>query len=69
MSDESISEAARERAIERRRAFHRYPEPSWCEFHTTSRLVEYIEAVGVDDLFVGQEAIRSADRLGVTRTF
>ena len=52
-----------------RRELHQTPEPSWCEFHTTSRLVEYIEAVGVDDLFVGREAIRSTDRLGVTRTF
>lgn len=48
-----------------RRGFHRYPEPSWCEFHTTSRLVEELEAIGVDELAVGSAALAAEERLAV----
>lgn len=61
----TITGTALERAIERRRTFHQYPEPSWCEFRTTSRLVDYVEEIGVDDLIVGREALQSEDRLGL----
>ena len=59
-TDESIR-----RAVERRRTLHRYPEPAWCEFYTTSQLVEYVESIGVDELVVGREALQSEKRLGV----
>jgi aminobenzoyl-glutamate utilization protein A len=51
--------------VELRRDFHRYPEPSWCEFRTTTRLVEEIERIGVDEIYVGPEAIDPDERLGV----
>ena len=35
-----------ERLVERRRTFHRYPEPAWREFYTTSLLVDELEAMG-----------------------
>jgi aminobenzoyl-glutamate utilization protein A len=48
-----------------RRAFHRHPEPGWCEFQTTARLVEELRAVGVDELAVGSDAYDPADRMAV----
>jgi aminobenzoyl-glutamate utilization protein A len=54
-----------EEPITRRRRFHQYPEPSWCEFYTTSGLVDAVEAIGVDALYVGREAMVGAERLGV----
>jgi aminobenzoyl-glutamate utilization protein A len=54
-----------ERHVERRRAFHRHPEPGWCEFRTTSRLVDELEAIGVDELHVGREALPADERMAV----
>ncbi|MEM4780603.1 MAG: amidohydrolase [Halalkalicoccus sp.] len=55
-----------ERLIERRRRFHRCPEPAWREFYTTSLLVEALDGIGgVDELAVGREAMRSAGRMAV----
>lgn len=65
MTRTNVPNAARERAIERRRTFHQYPEPSWCEFLTTSRLVDHVEEIGVDEVIVGRDALRSEDRLGL----
>jgi|AntDeeMinimDraft_4_1070355.scaffolds.fasta_scaffold04520_2 aminobenzoyl-glutamate utilization protein A len=48
-----------------RRQFHEYPEPSWCEFYTTSQLVDHVESLGVDECHVGREALDPAARLGV----
>jgi len=48
-----------------RRELHQYPEPGWREFETTGRLVEEIEAIGVDELAVGREAYDPADRMAV----
>jgi len=42
-----------------RRDLHRHPELSWCEFYTTDRLVAEIEALGVDELYVGPEILAS----------
>ncbi|ELY34665.1 amidohydrolase [Halalkalicoccus jeotgali B3] len=50
---------------ERRRSFHRYPEPAWREFYTTSLLVEAIEEVEVDELAVGREAMAPDERMAV----
>jgi len=48
-----------------RRELHRHPEPGWREFETTGRLVEEIEAIGVDELAVGREAYDQTDRMAV----
>jgi aminobenzoyl-glutamate utilization protein A len=53
------------RLIDLRRELHRRPEPGWREFETTARLVEEIEAIGVDELAVGREAYDPADRMAV----
>ncbi len=47
-----------------RRDLHRHPEPSWCEFYTTARVVEAVERVGVDAVYVGRDALADA-RSGV----
>jgi len=60
-----MSDDIRTRAIDRRRALHRYPEPAWREFYTTSRLVDYVEEIGVDEVVVGEDAMVSEKRLGV----
>jgi aminobenzoyl-glutamate utilization protein A len=62
---ESIHEPIRERLPELRRELHRYPEPGWCEFHTTARLVEELERIGVDELAVGPDAYDPADRMAI----
>ena len=53
-----------DRLIALRREFHRHPEPAWREFWTTARIVEELESIGVDDVYVGREAL-SDDRLAV----
>ncbi|WP_049972294.1 amidohydrolase [Haladaptatus cibarius] len=60
-----MAESIRERLSDVRREFHRYPEPAWCEFHTTHRLVEELRAIGVDELAVGTEVYDSDDRMAV----
>ncbi|PSQ09804.1 amidohydrolase [Halobacteriales archaeon QS_5_70_15] len=54
-----------DRLVERRRAFHRRPEPGWCEFLTTSLLVDELESIGVDELHVGREALPAEARMAV----
>ncbi|QLC35367.1 amidohydrolase (plasmid) [Halarchaeum sp. CBA1220] len=65
MADAESPPAEATSRVERRRAFHVYPEPSWCEFLTTSRLVDCVEAIGVDELYVGRDVIAPEHRLGV----
>lgn len=48
-----------------RRRFHRYPEPAWREFYTTSLIVEELERIGIDEIAVGPEAYDPADRMAV----
>jgi aminobenzoyl-glutamate utilization protein A len=56
--------AGTDHLIALRRDLHRHPEPAWCEFYTTARLIEAIERVGVDRLHVGRDALGD-DRLAV----
>ncbi|MEF8841372.1 MAG: amidohydrolase [Haloarculaceae archaeon] len=63
-NDRSAARPA-ERLVERRRAFHRHPEPGWCEFRTTSRLVDELESIGVDELHVGPDALPGEARMAV----
>ncbi|MFB6168750.1 MAG: amidohydrolase [Haloferacaceae archaeon] len=60
-----MSQRVRDRLVDLRRSLHRFPEPSWCEFHTTSRLVDEVEAIGVDDLYLGADALDPAERMSV----
>lgn len=59
-----MSTSRRDRLVELRREFHRHPEPAWKEFWTTSRIVDEVESIGVDELYVGREAL-AANRLAV----
>ena len=54
----------REQLVELRREFHRHPEPGWREFWTTARIVSELERIGVDELFVGRDALAD-ERLAV----
>ncbi len=46
-----------DRLVALRRELHRHPEPAWTEFWTTARVVSELERIGVDDLYVGREAL------------
>lgn len=48
-----------------RRRLHRHPEPFWREFYTTSLIVEALERLAVDEIYVGSEALAVDERLGV----
>ena len=48
-----------------RRDLHRHPEPAWLEFLTTSRIVDECERIGVDELYVGRNALDSDARMRV----
>ena len=48
-----------------RRDLHRRPEPAWREFYTTVRIVEELERIGVDELFVGPDAVADEHRMSV----
>ncbi|PSQ37817.1 amidohydrolase [Halobacteriales archaeon SW_5_70_135] len=60
-----MSETAGDRLTSLRRELHRHPEPAWREFRTTARLVEELERTGVDELYVGPEAIDPEARMGL----
>ncbi len=53
------------RLVSLRRDLHRHPEPGWCEFYTTDRIVDECRRVGVDELLVGPDCLSPADRLSV----
>ena len=45
-----------------RRELHRYPEPSWCEYWTTARIVEALERIDVDRMVVGPAVLDAESR-------
>jgi aminobenzoyl-glutamate utilization protein A len=55
----------RDRLVALRREFHRQPEPAWCEYWTTARIVAELEAIGVDELHVGPDALDTDERMAV----
>ncbi|MFB6135652.1 MAG: amidohydrolase [Halobacteriaceae archaeon] len=55
----------RDRLVALRRDLHRHPEPAWCEFYTTARVVEEVRRIGVDELRVGREVLEPDARMGV----
>ena len=59
-----MDEETRKRLVSLRRDLHRHPEPAWCEFYTTARIVAEIERLGIP-YFVGDDALSAEDRMGV----
>ncbi|WP_435151956.1 amidohydrolase [Haladaptatus sp. DFWS20] len=55
----------RDRLVELRRDLHRHPEPAWREFYTTCRIVDELETIGVDELYVGPEVLAEEERMSV----
>lgn len=51
--------------ISLRREFHRRPEPAWCEFDTTARIVEELEECSVDEILLGRDIHDSNARDGL----
>lgn len=49
--------------IEFRRALHAYPEPGWCEFATTAKIVEKLRSFGIEPKF-GKAVINTDFVLG-----
>ena len=60
-----MDQKRRERLGALRRELHRYPEPAWCEYWTTSRIVDEVERIGVDELLVGPELLAADARMAV----
>lgn len=50
---------------ELRRDLHRHPEPAWCEFYTTARLVEVLRERDLTDLHIGPDALAGDERMNV----
>jgi aminobenzoyl-glutamate utilization protein A len=44
-----------------RRDLHQHPEPAWCEFYTTARIVEALRDRDLDELHVGPDALEDSD--------
>ncbi|WP_132058589.1 amidohydrolase [Halorussus amylolyticus] len=65
MTADTPSTPIRDRLSELRRELHRYPEPAWREFYTTAKLVEEIDRIGVDELYLGRDAMNPGERLAV----
>jgi amidohydrolase len=45
-----------------RRDLHQHPEPAWCEFYTTARIVAAVQERPIDALHVGADALADASR-------
>ncbi|MFB6281367.1 MAG: amidohydrolase [Haloferacaceae archaeon] len=54
----------RDALVALRRDLHRHPEPGWCEFYTTARLVDELERRSIDAIHVGPEVL-AGDRSSV----
>lgn len=51
--------------VDLRRTLHRHPEPAWCEFYTTAKLVEELEQRDLDELHVGPDAYGDDERMSL----
>ena len=60
-----MSLTTRDELVALRRDLHQYPEPAWREFYTTSRIVDELERIGVDELYLGRDALKSEARMAV----
>jgi len=55
----------RERLVALRRDLHSHPEPAWCEYWTTSRIVDELDRIGVENRVVGPELLAGEARMAV----
>ncbi|WP_435076080.1 amidohydrolase [Halococcus sp. AFM35] len=60
-----MQETRHDELVQLRRDLHRHPEPAWREFYTTSRIVAECERIGVDELYVGPDALADDERTAV----
>ncbi len=60
-----MEQSSRDHLVDLRRDLHRHPEPAWREYYTTSRVVEELERIGVDDLLVGPDVLDADARMAV----
>ncbi len=60
-----MNDSLTERLRTLRRELHQYPEPGWCEYNTTSRIVDELERIGVDTYYLGAKALSVDDRIAV----
>ncbi|GCF12433.1 hypothetical protein Harman_03680 [Haloarcula mannanilytica] len=60
-----MNDTRQERLRLLRRELHSYPEPAWREFYTTSRIVDELERIGVDQLHIGQDVLDGDARMAV----
>lgn len=60
-----MDEETREWLVDLRRDLHKHPEPAWCEFYTTARLVEAMEDIDIDELHLGRDVLTGSDRMAV----
>lgn len=54
--------ADREWLVSTRRDLHRRPEPAWREFYTTARILEELDKMELDEIFVGPEILADGER-------
>lgn len=59
-----VPELERDDLVSLRRELHQRPEPAWCEFYTTARIVEELRSLPVEVL-IGREMLASEHRLAV----
>jgi len=60
-----MDDSRHDRLVDLRRDLHQHPEPAWCEYRTTGRIVEECERIGVDELLVGPELLAGDARMSV----
>jgi aminobenzoyl-glutamate utilization protein A len=51
--------------VDLRRTLHRHPEPAWCEFYTTAKIVEALGQRDIDELHVGPDVYADDDRMSL----
>jgi aminobenzoyl-glutamate utilization protein A len=64
MSESAVESETPEEYVEFRRDLHQRPEPAWCEFYTTARIVEELRERDVDVIHYGEE-IHGGERRNV----
>jgi aminobenzoyl-glutamate utilization protein A len=57
MSDHAVETETPNHLVEFRRDLHQHPEPAWCEFYTTARIVEELRDRDVDALHFGETVV------------
>ena len=60
-----MDQSTRNRLVELRRDLHRHPEPAWCEFYSTSRIVDEVAEIPGVEVTFGEDALSLGDRMGL----